>query len=87
MGFDTFEYKSGTIIIPVQSWDTDVEGPPEMGEEVADELHERGTKILAALVDYLVDFVKKYDEIDISGIKTNSHQKCLRIHPENIIFR
>jgi creatinine amidohydrolase len=70
-GFNTFEYKGGTIIIPVQAWDTDVDGPPEMGEEVVEELHERGTNILAALVDYLVDFVKKYDEIDVSeALKT-----------------
>ena len=28
LGFNSFEYKGGSITIPVQAWDIDVEGPP-----------------------------------------------------------
>lgn len=65
-GFNSFEYKGARITIPVQAWDTDVEGPPVMGEEVAEELYERGRETLARLVDYLTDFAKHFRGVDIS---------------------
>lgn len=65
-GFNGFEYKGGRITIPVQAWDIDVEGPPALGEEVVDELYERGKKILDGLVPYLVDFALHFKGVDIT---------------------
>jgi len=66
LGFNNFEYKTGRITIPVQAWDLDVEGPPYMGKEVVDELYERGKITLEGLVDYLVDFAKVFQTIDLT---------------------
>ena len=65
LGFNNFEYKKGRIIIPIQAWDLDLEGPPVLGREVVDELYERGLKILQGLVKYLCDFVEEFKKIDI----------------------
>lgn len=64
--FSTFEYKGGQLIIPVQAWDTDLEGPPILGKEVVDELYERGQEIIRRLVDYIVDFAKEFEKVDIT---------------------
>lgn len=66
LGFNSFEYKGGRLTIPIQAWDLDVEGPPNLGKEVVDELYERGQKILNGLVDYLVDFAKAFEKLDIT---------------------
>ncbi|MCW3978830.1 MAG: creatininase family protein [Candidatus Bathyarchaeota archaeon] len=66
LGFNSFEYKGGRITIPVQAWDLDVEGPPVLGEEVVDELYERGKKILDGLVPYLVDFALHFKDVDLT---------------------
>jgi len=65
-GFNSFEYRGARITIPVQAWDTDVEGPPVMGDEVVDELYERGRETMARLVDYLTDFAEHFRGVDIS---------------------
>jgi len=65
-GFNNFQYKGGSIIIPVQAWDLDLEGPPILGKEVVDELYERGRKILDGLLDYLVDFIRELQKTDLS---------------------
>jgi creatinine amidohydrolase/Fe(II)-dependent formamide hydrolase-like protein len=64
-GFNIFRYKGGTIIIPVEAWDLDEEGPPVLGIEVVDELYQRGKKILEGLVDYLVNFVRDFEKVDL----------------------
>ena len=66
LGFNSFEYKGGTIIIPVQAWDLDEEGPPILGYEVVDELYERGKKIMEGLVDYLVEIAGVFQKVDLS---------------------
>lgn len=64
--FNDFEYKGGDIIIPVQAWDIDVEGPPILGPEVVDKLYDRAQGLLKLLVDYLVDLAKEFEKTDIS---------------------
>jgi creatinine amidohydrolase/Fe(II)-dependent formamide hydrolase-like protein len=66
LGFNTFEYKGGSIVIPVQAWDLDEEGPPVLGNEVVDDLYERGKKIMEGLVDYLVEFAGAFQKVDLS---------------------
>jgi creatinine amidohydrolase/Fe(II)-dependent formamide hydrolase-like protein len=64
--FNKFDFKGGTITIPVQAWDIDEEGPPILGKEVVDELYQRGKKIMDGMVDYLVDFAQTFQKVDIS---------------------
>jgi len=64
--FNKFEFKGGSITIPVQAWDLDEEGPPALGKEVVDELYERGKKIMEGLVEYLVEFAEAFQKADLS---------------------
>jgi creatinine amidohydrolase len=66
LGFNNFEYRGGQLIIPIQAWDLDLEGPPVLGKEVVDELFERGQETIRCLVDYIVDFAKKFQKVDIT---------------------
>ena len=64
--FNKFEFKGGSITIPVQAWDLDEEGPPVLGKEVVDDLYERGKKIMEGLVEYLVEFTEAFQKVDLS---------------------
>lgn len=64
--FDKFDFKGGSIIIPIQAWDIDMEGPPVLGKEVVDDLYERGKQIMEGLVEYLVEFAEAFQEVDPS---------------------
>lgn len=37
-----------------------------LGKEVVDDLYERGKKIMEGLVEYLVEFAKAFQRVDIS---------------------
>ena len=64
--FNTFKFKGGTITVPVQAWDLDEEGPPELGQEVVDDLYERGKKIMEGMVEYLAEFAEAFQRADLS---------------------
>jgi len=66
--FNKFRFKGGTVTIPVQAWDLDEEGPPELGTEVVDDLHERGRKIMEGMVEYLVEFAEAFQRADLSKV-------------------
>lgn len=66
VGFDDFEYKGARITIPVDAWDIDVEGPPRIEKEDLDRLQSNGEKITKRLVDYISEFVKDFEMIDVS---------------------
>jgi len=77
LGFHNFEYKGGQIMIPNQAWDLDLEGPPVLGKEVVDELYVRGQKIIARLVDYIVDFAEEFQKIDLTQVLKSTDKKTL----------
>jgi len=64
--FNDFEFQGGPVIIPIQAWDIDLDGPPILGPDVVDNFYEQGKKLLDRLVDYLVDFAKEFEKVDIS---------------------
>jgi hypothetical protein len=77
LGFHNFEYKGGQIMIPNQAWDLDIEGPPVLGKEVVDELYVRGQKIIVRLVDYIVDFAKEFQKIDLTQALKSTDKKTI----------
>ena len=77
LGFHNFEYKSGQIMIPNQAWDLDVEGPPVLGKEVVDDLYVRGHKIIEGLVDYIIDFSKEFQKVDLTQALKSIDKKVL----------
>ena len=72
LGFNTFEFKGANVMIPIQAMDIDLKGPPNIGEDVVDELYQRGQEIIIRMVDYIVDFIKEFEKVDIG--KALKHQ-------------
>ena len=64
-------------MIPNQAWDLDVEGPPVLGKEVVDDLYVRGQKIIAELVDYIVDFSKEFQKVDLTQALKSTDKNVL----------
>ena len=66
LGFNNFEYKGGSIIIPIQAWDLDLEGPPMLKPDDVDELYDLGKEAIKRVIDYIVDFAIEFQKIDIT---------------------
>lgn len=64
--FTDFEYNGAQLIIPVDAWDTDLEGPPEMDRSELDTLHKRGEEIIKRISEYIANFAKEFEKIDAS---------------------
>jgi hypothetical protein len=71
LGFHSFRYKGADLIIPMDAWDLDLEGPPQLTGEELDSLREIGRKVLDRVVDYTVEFVETFEKVDIDeALKT-----------------
>jgi creatinine amidohydrolase len=66
--FNDFTFKGAPITIPVDAWDIDVEGNPEVSEEDLDALAIRGQQIIERVADYLADFAGEFRKIDVQKI-------------------
>ncbi len=66
LGFNAFEFDGAEIIIPMQSMDIDIPGPPFTGEEDIDELYEKGLEILKIVVDYTVALANEFAKVDVT---------------------
>ena len=66
LGFNAFEFEGAEVIIPIESWDIDIPGPPNIGEEDADELYEKGLEIMKIIVDYTVALAAEFAKVDVT---------------------
>jgi hypothetical protein len=66
LSFNDFEFQGGPVIIPMEAWDIDLEGPPIMGKEVVDNLYERSKVLLERLVDYLVALAAEFEKVNVT---------------------
>jgi hypothetical protein len=66
LGFHNFKYKEGQVIIPIEAWDLDLEGPPLLEKEILDELYIRGKKTIESVTNYIVDFANTFKKVDVS---------------------
>jgi hypothetical protein len=64
LGFDFFEYKGSQMIIPIHTWDLDVDGLEVKKEDLA-ELKEMGKKLLDLVIGYIVDLAKDFAKMEI----------------------
>lgn len=72
--FNNFEYKGARLIIPIQAWDIDLEGPPVLGREVVDDLYDRGMKAIELVVEHVIEFAEDFEKVDISeGLKSRDY--------------
>jgi hypothetical protein len=67
-GFNDFEYKGARITIPVDAWDVDIESPPGLKKEDLDKFYQQGQLILKRLVDYISQFVKDFEKVEVSKV-------------------
>lgn len=66
LNFNNFVFEGCPVVIPMQAWDIDEEGPPVFGKEVVDNLYKRGQDVLKRLVEHLVGFAKEFEKVDIT---------------------
>lgn len=64
--FNSFDFKGGDLIIPVQAWDIDLEGPPVLGPEVINNLRERAKGLLDLLTGYLIELANEFEKTDLT---------------------
>lgn len=66
LGFNNFEFGGAPLLIPVDAWDIDVRSAPEIQPADLDGLRKKGEQMLARLTEYLVDFAKEFEKVDVS---------------------
>ena len=65
LGFHSFQYEGANIIIPIDAWDIDIEGPPLLEKNDLPPLREIGNKVIDLIVDYTVKFVEEFGKTEI----------------------
>jgi creatinine amidohydrolase len=65
LGFDFFNFKGSQVIIPIHTWDLDVDGPESVEVKDLAELSEMGNKLLELVVDYVVDLAEVFAKMPL----------------------
>jgi creatinine amidohydrolase len=73
LGFDNFKYKEGPVTIPVDAWDIELENPPEIRKDELEGLKEQGQEILKRCADYIAEFAKEFEKIDVEKSLGSGH--------------
>ena len=63
--FNDFTYQGAKIVIPVDAWDIDLEGPPEVRNEDLESLGKRGQEIIVRLADFIAEFARDFENMSI----------------------
>jgi hypothetical protein len=66
--FNDFTFKGAPITIPVDAWDIDVEGPPEISKDDLDSLIKRGEQIIQRVADYIAEFAQEFQKINVQEV-------------------
>ena len=66
--FNDAEFKGGPITIPIDSWDIDIPSPPEVKRSELPALKKKGEKMIAAMADYLAEFAKEFEKVDVDKV-------------------
>ena len=66
LGFNNFEFGGAQLLVPVDAWDIDTKSPPEIDKSELEGLRRRGEQAIARLTDYLADFAREFEEVDVS---------------------
>ncbi len=72
LGFNNFEYKGAQVIIPVDAWDIDIESPPEIDKSALEALRRKGQESIERVADYVAEFAREFQKIDVSKALANS---------------
>jgi creatinine amidohydrolase len=66
--FNDAEFKGGPVTIPIDSWDIDIESPPEVKKEELDGLAKKGEEMIRRMADYVAEFAKEFEKVDVDKI-------------------
>lgn len=70
LGFNAFEYEGAQVLIPVDAWDIDIASPPDIEKSALEALRRRGEQSIERLVDYMAEFAREFQRVDISKALT-----------------
>jgi len=66
--FNDAEFKGGPVVIPIDSWDIDIESPPEAKKKDLDALQKKGEEMIRRMADYVAEFAKEFEKVDVDRI-------------------
>jgi hypothetical protein len=68
LGFTNFEYQGAPLLIPVDAWDIDIESPPHVDKHELEGLRRRGEENLERIAEYVSEFAKEFEKVDVSKV-------------------
>jgi hypothetical protein len=68
LGFDQFQSFGCKVLIPMDAWKLDLEGPPVLDPKISAELRELGLRALEQLVEKMTKFVSAFRAADTSAV-------------------
>jgi creatinine amidohydrolase len=68
VAFNDAVFKEGPITIPIDAWDIDIPSPPEVKKSDLPALAKKGEKMIAAMADYLAEFAKEFEKVDVDRV-------------------
>ncbi len=68
VAFNDSIFRGGPVTIPIDAWDIDIESPPEIKEEDLDSLFEKGVTMINRMADYIAEFAKEFEKVDVDKI-------------------
>jgi len=66
--FNDAEFKGGPVTIPIDSWDIDIESPPEVRKEDLPALLAKGKKMVDRMADYVAEFAREFQKVDVDKV-------------------
>jgi creatinine amidohydrolase len=64
LGFSDFEYAGAQVVIPIDAWYLDLDGPPAVDRNSLEALRRRGEQTIDRLAEYIAGFAKEFQTID-----------------------
>jgi hypothetical protein len=61
--FNDFTYRDAKIVVPIDAWDIDLEGPPEVRKEDLEALGKRGREIIDRLAQFIAEFARDFEKM------------------------
>ena len=65
------KFRKGTVMIPIDAWDTDITSPPYIRRDDLDKLEASGKELVAKLADYIADFAREFQKIEVKKLKSS----------------
>lgn len=64
------KFRKGTLMIPLDAWDTDLTSPPFIGHSDLPKLEAGGKELITKLADYIADFAREFQKLNVKRVKS-----------------